>query len=182
MARQALGLRRQTPEILACLRRCSSLSGQAQPAFFHPAMPGPRPRGPPAQQPEYRLRGHERPRTPPKRAPTPTRPARRPERKASPPSEPEPPVQGQASPQPVEAMFRDVMVANQQDLESQIEALLPGSDPDEYVKDGMTLFTQYVYFRLQYWYNKYPHRWPLPTMSVCRMFKHAAVSPGSGSA
>ena len=104
------------------------------------------------------------------------------------PSEPEPPVQGQASalvakgPQPVEAMFRDVTVANQQDLESQIEALLPGSDPDEYVKDGMTLFTQYVYFRLQYWYNKYPHRWPLlPTMSVCRVFKHATVSPGSGS-
>ena len=60
-------------------------------------------------------------------------------------------------PQPVEAMFKDVMVASQQDLESQIQALLPGSDPDEYVKGVMTLFTQYVYFRLQYWYNKYPH-------------------------
>ena len=58
--------------------------------------------------------------------------------------------------QPVEAMFKHVL-----DLESQIEALLPGSDPDEYVKDGLTLFTQYVYFRLQYWYNKYPHRWPI---------------------
>ena len=50
------------------------------------------------------------------------------------------------------------MIASQLGLESQIEALLPGSDPDEYVKDGLTLFTQYVYFRLQYWYNKYPHR------------------------
>ena len=50
------------------------------------------------------------------------------------------------------------MVASQQGPESQIEALLPGSDPDEYVKGGVTLFT---YFRLQYWYNKYPHRWPI---------------------
>ena len=87
--------------------------------------------------------------------------------KASSPPEPEPSPPGQASKlvakgqQPVEAMFRDVMVANQQDLESQIEALLPGSDPDEYVKDGMTLFTRYINFRLQYWYNKYPHRWPI---------------------
>ena len=63
--------------------------------------------------------------------------------------------------QPVEAMFKDVMIASQSDLESQIEALLPGSDPDIHVKDGLTLFTQYVYFRLQYWYNKYPHRWPI---------------------
>ena len=63
--------------------------------------------------------------------------------------------------QPVEAMFKDVMIANQSDLESQIEALLPGSDPDIYVKDGLTLFTQYVFFRLQYWYNKHPHRWPI---------------------
>ena len=53
------------------------------------------------------------------------------------------------------------MIASQSDLESQIEALLPGSDPDVHVKDGLTLFTQYVYFRLQYWYNKYPHRWPI---------------------
>ena len=64
--------------------------------------------------------------------------------------------------QPVEAMFRrDVMIASQSDLESQIEALLPGSDPDVHVKEGLTLFTQYVFFRLQYWYNKYPHRWPI---------------------
>ena len=63
--------------------------------------------------------------------------------------------------QPVEAMFKDVMIASQSDLESQIEALLPGSDPDVHVKDGLTLFTQYVYFRLQYWCNKYPHRWPI---------------------
>ena len=84
----------------------------------------------------------------------------------SPPREPEPPSQGQAmalvakGQQPVEAMFKDVMIASQLELESQIEALLPGSDPDECVKDGLTLFTQYVYFRLQ-WYNKYPHRWPI---------------------
>ena len=58
-------------------------------------------------------------------------------------------------------MFKDVMIASQSDLESQLEALLPGSDPDVHVKDGLTLFTQYVYFRLQYWYNKYPHRWPI---------------------
>ena len=80
---------------------------------------------------------------------------------------PEPPVQVQATElvakgqQPVEAMFKDVMVASQPDLESQIEALLPGSDPDVRVKDGLTLFTQYVYFRLQYSYNKCPHRWPI---------------------
>ena len=55
------------------------------------------------------------------------------------------------------AMFKDVMIASQQHLES----LLPRSDPDEYVKDGLTLFTQYVYFRLQYWCNKYPNRWPI---------------------
>ena len=63
--------------------------------------------------------------------------------------------------QPVEAMFKDVMIASQSDLESQIEALLPGSDPDVHVKDGLTLFTQCVYFCLQYWYNKYPTRWPI---------------------
>ena len=69
---------------------------------------------------------------------------------------------GNLSPQQlVETMFRNVMIASQSDLESQIEALLPGSDPDVHVKDGLTLFTQYVYFRLQYWYNKYPHRWPI---------------------
>ena len=89
------------------------------------------------------------------------------EPKASPPRKPEPPVQVQATAlvakgqQPVEAMFKDVMIASQSDLESQIEALLPGSDPDVHVEDGLTLFTQYVYFRLQYWYNKYPHRWPI---------------------
>ena len=58
-------------------------------------------------------------------------------------------------------MFKDVMIASESDLESQIEALLPGSDPDVHVKDGLTFFTQYVYFRLQYWCSKYPHRWPI---------------------
>ena len=77
-------------------------------------------------------------------------------------------------PQPVEVMFRDVMVASQQ-------ALLPGSDPDEYVKDGMTLFTQYVYFRCSIGTISTLTGGLLPTMSVCRVFKHAAVSPGSGS-
>ena len=90
------------------------------------------------------------------------KPPRHHEPKASPPREPEPPeppVQVQATAlvakrqQPVEAMFKDVMIASQSDLESQIEALLPGSDPDIYVKDGLTPFTQYVFFRLQYWYN-----------------------------
>ena len=104
-------------------------------------------------------------RTPPKRAPA--KPPRHHEPKASPPHEPEPPAQVQATAlvakgqQPVEAMFKDVMIASQSDLESQIEALLPGSDPDVHVKDGLTLFTQYVFFRLQYWYNKYPTRWPI---------------------
>ena len=39
--------------------------------------------------------------------------------------------------------------------------MLPASDPDVHVKHGLTLFTQCVYFRLQYWYNKNPHRWPI---------------------
>ena len=105
---------------------------------------------------------HERSSTPPKKAPAkPPRPPPHHEPKAAPPWEPEPPAQVQATELVVETMFRDVMIASQSDLESQIEALLPGSDPDVHVKDGLTLFTQYVYFRLQYWYNKYPHRWPI---------------------
>ena len=86
---------------------------------------------------------------PPKRAPAkPPRPPRHHEPKAAPPREPEPPAQVQATElvakgqQPVETMFKDVMIASQSDLESQIEALLPGSDPDVHVKDGLTLFTQ----------------------------------------
>ena len=108
-----------------------------------------------------KARGHERPRTPPKKAPAkPPRPPRHHEPKAAPLREPEPPAQVQATElvakgqQPVETMFKDVMIASQSDLESQIHPLLPGSDPDVHVKDGLTLFTQYVYFRLQYWYNK----------------------------
>ena len=145
-------------------------------------MPFPQPRNPPPRQPETPQRpprpgppvqqqghrGSERPRTPPKRAPA--RPPRLPLRSeppTAPAREPEPLAPAQATAlvakgqQPVEAMFRDVMIANQSDLESQIEALLPGSDPDVHVKEGLTLFTQYVFFRLQYWYNKYPHRWPI---------------------
>ena len=145
-----------------------SFSTPAAPlAYFHPGVPGPQPWGPPPPQQEQQ----------------PERPNSSKEgesdlldimsqkllllRSLSPLLlEPEPPSQGQAMAlvakgQPVEAMFKDVLIASQLDLESQIEALLPGSDPDEYVKDGLTLFTQYVYFRLQYWYNKYPHRWPI---------------------
>ena len=149
-----------------------STLGNAMPHSRGPPPPQPeRPQPPPRPNPcvqQQSPRGHERPRTPPKRAPAkPPRPLRHHEPNIAPPREPEPPAQVQATElvakgqQPVETMFKDVMVASQSDLESQIEALLPGSDPGVHVKDGLTLFTQYVYFRLQYWYNKYPHRWPI---------------------
>ena len=110
----------------------------ATPPYQHWGMPCPHPRGPPPLQPErpqppprpnpcvqQRVRGHERPRTPPKRAPAkPPRPLQHHERNVAPPREPEPPAQVQATElvakgqQPVEAMFKDVMVASQSDLES----------------------------------------------------------------
>ena len=106
--------------------------GPAPPAYFPPEIPGPQPRGPPPPQPEQRPGTGK------------TKNSFEASSTSSPPREPEPPSQGQATAlvakgqQPVEAMFKDVMIASQLDLESQIEALLPGSDPDEYVKDGLT--------------------------------------------